>query len=103
MEKLTVDDVLALRPCVELNGNCYIVGGYTRERVTELFADRKLITLLDVWKMPISIADKIWMTRRVLPLCQQQEIAYVLKSGFLSISDATIDYLEGLENEDLKA
>ena len=48
MKSVTIDDVMAWGPC----------NGYTRERVTELFAGRESVTALDILDMDIPNRDK---------------------------------------------
>ena len=53
----TIDNILAMHPC----------SGYTRERVTELFAGRDTITAHDIDAMEISQQDKGWALGHMLP------------------------------------
>ena len=57
MLAVTVDDVMSWRLC----------DGYTRERVTALFAGRKTITALDVLDMDIPAEDRLWAVLRMVP------------------------------------
>jgi hypothetical protein len=50
MKKVTVDEVMAARPC----------NLYTRERVIELFGEREYLTALDISVLDIPIEDRIW-------------------------------------------
>ena len=49
MKSVTIDDVMAWEPC----------NGYTRERVTELFAGRESVTALDILDMDIPHYDRV--------------------------------------------
>lgn len=53
-ERITVDDVLALRPCPT----------YTRSRVEELGGGRESMTLLDVLDLDIPAQDRLWLALR---------------------------------------
>ena len=55
--RYTVDDILAMGPCID----------YNRERVTELFAGRETITPFDVAVMDIPKKDIGWAIGRMLP------------------------------------
>ena len=50
MNAVTVDQVLSWNPCSR----------YNRERVTELFADRETLTVLDILALDITADDKLW-------------------------------------------
>jgi len=52
MRRLTVDSVMALRPC------------YPRERVEELAAGRESLTALEACDLPLPAADLLWLLLR---------------------------------------
>jgi hypothetical protein len=52
---LTVDAVMALRPC------------YTRDRVTTLFAGRESLSATDISTLPIPPQDRLWVILRMAP------------------------------------
>ena len=63
---LTIENILALRPCPD----------YTRERLVELFAGRQTVTLADVFAAKISHRDKVWLGLRVIPPQQCVQFAW---------------------------
>ena len=54
MNSVTVDQVLSWNPCLR----------YNRERVTELFAGRETLTVLDILALDIPPADRMWAVLR---------------------------------------
>ena len=65
MKSWTIDEMLAERPCEE----------YTQERITELWAGRERLTLLEVLDLPILAKDIVWVIclRNALTPEQQAE------------------------------
>lgn len=69
MRKLTTDDVLELRPCKK----------YTRGYLEELFAGRKMLTIIDVMGMEaVPPVDVVWLFCRVAET-NRQKVVFSLK------------------------
>ena len=67
MKSWTIDEMLAERPCEE----------YTQERITELWAGRERLTLLEVLDLPISWADRVWVICRPDALTHEQKAEWL--------------------------
>jgi hypothetical protein len=67
MRSWTIDEMLAERPCEE----------YTRERITELWAGRERLTLLEVLDLPISAKDIVWVICRNNALTPEQQAEWL--------------------------
>ena len=65
MRKITVDDIMALRPC----------GEYPRERVEWLLGGRDYLSLIDILGLDIDSGDRIWSTLRLIPVDLAVEFA----------------------------
>ena len=57
MKTYTIADIMALRPC----------NRYNTARVTEIFAGRPALTLLDILDLDIPAEDRVWVATRLLP------------------------------------
>ena len=76
MKQFTVDDILTLRPCgwdgVHNSKN------YTHERLNELFAGRKTLTLADVVDMQeVLPVDVVWLACHIFT--PRQRVVFALK------------------------
>ena len=67
MKSWTIDEMLAERPCEE----------YTQERITELWAGRERLSLLEILDLPISWADRVWVICRPDALTHEQKAAWL--------------------------
>jgi hypothetical protein len=63
MKLITIDQIMAFRPCGWSNPHDGV--NYTRERVEELFAGRETISPIDILDAPIPTYDRIWAWVRV--------------------------------------
>jgi len=57
MRKITVDNIMAKKPCEE----------YPRERVEELWGGKNTLTLTEILDLDIPAEDRIWAVTRFLP------------------------------------
>ena len=57
MRRVTVDDIMAKKPCDE----------YPRERIEELWGGKEDLTLMEILDLDIPAEDRIWAVTRFLP------------------------------------
>jgi hypothetical protein len=68
MKTFTVDEVMAWRPCEE---------NYPRKRVSELWAGRDAVSIIDVLDMDIPDEDVVWFACRAFD--DRQRVIFVCK------------------------
>ena len=57
MKKFTVDDIMAQSPCPD----------YTKNVVTELWNNKKSLSLDEILNLSIDISDRLWVLARLVP------------------------------------
>ena len=67
MKSWTIDEMLAERPCEE----------YTQERITELWAGRERLSLLEILDLPILAKDIVWVICRRNALTPEQQAEWL--------------------------
>ena len=97
MNALTVDDIMAYRPC------------YTRERVAELFAGRTSMTIREICAVETAAKDRVWFLTRsaVLDLDLRNQwitifvtravTKHALHCGILSVEDWAANWLSNTD------
>jgi hypothetical protein len=99
MRYWTIDEMQAERPCEE----------YTRERITELWAGRERLTLMEVLDLPIPAKDIVWVICRNNALTPDQLAEWmerivtrairlhVLNCGIPAVEEWARNWLDGTD------
>ena len=105
MKTWTIDEILAERPCKE----------YTQERITELWAGRERLTLLEVLDLPIPAKDIVWVICRKNALTPEQQAEWLerivtrairnhaLNCGILTVEAWARNWLNGSDRSRAEA
>jgi len=77
MRTWTIDEMLAERPCPQ----------YDRARITELWAGRETLSVLDTLDLDIPPADKVWVACRPGAISAQIRTAWSLQTATRAVTD----------------
>lgn len=62
----TVDNIMALKPCI----------GWTRQKVKRLFGEKKRLTVKQIYNLKISFADRFWLLLHLFDVKQRRALGY---------------------------